>query len=289
MADRALTTEDEFLRLSPDDTIHFRVSGTGVRHILFLHGFAASLHTWDDLVPFFPVDACTLHLLDLKGHGASARPARGNYSARHHASLVAAYIRSRRLSDVTLIGHSFGGLVGLIASLACPEITRLVLIGCPGFPQKIPRFMRLLSLPFLGPLFMALLPSRRIALRGIKSAFYRHERITERLVGRYASGYGGLAGAHALSQTVRQMVPDDVPQLTGRYRSIAIPVLIVRGEHDRIVKGWQGEQLHRQITGSRLVTIPDCGHNPHEELPGETFGVIREFLAGSTIDMPGRA
>jgi pimeloyl-ACP methyl ester carboxylesterase len=287
MADSALTAENIHFRFSPDDTINCLVCGSGPRHILFLHGFAASQHTWDDLAALFPADDYTLHLLDLKGHGGSSKPAGGDYSARYNARIVTAYIRSRWLEDVTLIGHSFGGLIGLIASLESSAISRLVLIGCPGFPQTIPRFMRLLRIPFLGPLFMTLVPARRIARKGLESVFYRHERITERLVERYAASYRGLAAARALAQTVRQMIPQDVGQISDRYEGIAIPVLILRGEHDRIIKAWQGDELQRLISGSRLVTIAGCGHNPHEELPEETFVFVREFLAEGAVDKPG--
>lgn len=271
-----------YFRFSPNDRIHCRVTGSGRRHILLLHGFAASHHTWDEIVPLFPVDEYTLHLVDLKGHGLSVEQCRGDYSALHNARIVDAYIRSLGVDEVGLVGHSFGGVVGMLAALECPGISRLVLIDAPGFPQKIPKFMRMLRIPFIGPLSMALMPPRLIARRGLESVFFRHERITEQHVERYAAGYRGLAVARGLAETVRQMVPDNVEQITGRYAGLAIPVLILWGEHDRIVKPWQGRRLQREIAGSRLVTIADCGHNPHEELPEKTFGLIRAFLAGES-------
>jgi pimeloyl-ACP methyl ester carboxylesterase len=279
MADQALETEGGYYRFSSNDRIHCRVTGSGRRHILFLHGFAASLHTWDELVPFFQANEYTLHLMDLKGHGHSVEQCRGDYSFLHNAHIVNAYIRSLGVDEVNLVGHSFGGVVGMSAALECPRISRLVLIDTPGFPQKIPRNMRILRIPFIGPLFMALLSPRLVARKGLESVFYRHERITEQHIERYAAGYRGLAAARGLAETIRQMIPDNVEQITGRYADLAIPVLILWGEHDRVVKPWQGRKLRREIAGSRLVTIADCGHNPHEELPEKTFGLIRAFLA----------
>jgi len=279
MAGQALEAQGGYFRYSSDDRVRYHVTGRGGRHILFLHGFGASLHTWDDLVPFFPENEYTLHLMDLKGHRDSVKQCRGDYSALHNARIVGAYIRSLGLDDMTLVGHSFGGLVGMCAALECPQISRLVLIGSPGFPQDIPRFMRILSIPFIGPLFMALMSPRRLARKGLESVFYRQERITERHIERYAAGYRGLAAARGLAETVRQLIPDNVEQMTRRYAGLAIPVLILWGEHDRIVKPWQGRKLRGEIAGSRLVTIADCGHNPHEELPEQTFGLIRAFLA----------
>jgi pimeloyl-ACP methyl ester carboxylesterase len=279
MADQALEAEGGYFSFSSNDRIHCRVTGSGRRHILFLHGFAASLHTWDELVPFFPAGEYTLHLMDLKGHGHSVGQCRGDYSALRNAHIVNAYIRSLGVDEVNLVGHSFGGVVGMSAALECPQISRLVLIDTPGFPQRIPRYMRILRIPFIGPLFMALLSPRLVARKGLEAVFYRHERITEQLIERYAGCYRGLAAARGLAETVRQMIPDNVEQITARYADLAIPVLILWGEHDQIVKPWQGRKLRREIAGSRLVTIADCGHNPHEELPEKTFGLIRAFLA----------
>jgi len=282
MADQTLEAEGGYFHFSSEDRIHYRVTGSGHRHILFLHGFAASRHTWDNLIPFFPAGEYTLHLIDLKGHYGSVKQCRGDYSALHNAHIVSAYIRSLGRDGVSLVGHSFGGLVGMCAAVECPQISRLVLIGAPGFPQTIPRFMRILRIPVIGPLCMALLSPRRLARRGLESVFYRHERITEQHIDHYAAGYRGLAAARGLAETVRQMIPENVEEITSRYAGLTIPVLILWGEHDRIVKLWQGRKLHRQIAGSRLATIADCGHNPHEERPRKTFGLIRAFLAEGT-------
>ncbi|HEX9080450.1 MAG TPA: alpha/beta hydrolase [Desulfuromonadaceae bacterium] len=266
---------------SSGEYLRYRTEGSGPRAVLLLHGFAATLRTWDDMAPLFPPEEFTLHLVDLKGHGGSSRESGGDYSPQHNARLVAEYIRSRQLADVTLIGHSFGGAVALLAALDCPEVGRLVLLGAPAFPQRIPFFMRILGLPFIGPLLMNAVPAEMIARGALRRAFYRRDSITGRLIERYAAGYRGHDVPPALARTVRQLVPSDAAHLAARYAGLPIPVLLVWGEHDRIVGPWQGERLHRILPDSRLAIIPDCGHNPHEERPRETFALIHDFLSAS--------
>jgi pimeloyl-ACP methyl ester carboxylesterase len=62
------------------------------------------------------------------------------------------------------------------------------------------------------------------------------------------------------------------------FRAITAPTLIVWGKNDPIIAPDTGIRLHREIPGSRLVLIDNCGHNPHEERPEETFAAISRFL-----------
>jgi len=263
---------------APGDVLNYRTCGSGNRHLVFLHGFAASLHTWDDLIPFFPPAEFTLHRLDLKGHGGSSKPGQGDYSARHNARIVAAYIRSRKIGPVSIIGHSYGGVVALFTALDHADCASLVLIGAPAFPQKLPPFMNFLQRPVVGPLLMAALPSRYIARRGLESAFHRHERIDPRHISRYAGCYGGYRSAQSLANTVRQMIPPDFARIARGYRQITQPVLLLWGENDRIVRVEQGRKLHDELQNSQFAVLPDCGHNPHEEQSEATYAIIRTFL-----------
>lgn len=260
------------------DRLHYVRRGNGPRRLLLLHGFAASLKSWDDLAPLFDPSEFSLYLLDLKGHGGSLEQRDSDYSVVRNSRLVLDFLQAEALDDVTLIGHSLGGAVGMYAALVTPRISRVILIGAPVFPQKIPRFMKVLRAPLVGPLLMALLPARSIARRGLKAVFYRHERINEQLVERYAGSYRSLAASRALSATVRQIIPADAHQIASRYRQFARPVLLIWGAHDRVVKLWQAEQLQQAVPGAVLKVLPECGHNPHEECPQETYGLIRAFL-----------
>lgn len=265
---------------SPNESINFRTVGSGARQLLLLHGFGASLLTWHELLPFFPPHEYTLHLLDLKGHGASKQDLRGDFSVAHNSRIVSAYAHSQGLASVTIIGHSMGGAVAMLTALELPQTERLILIGAPLYPQKLPRFMHILSTPLIGPLLMMVIPARLIAFRALQEAYYRLDLINEQLVQRYARFYHAPASLHALGRTARQIIPPDIDQIIERIKTLTLPALLIWGEQDRIVRPQQGEKLHALLSNSRLVTIPDCGHNPHEERPEETYTLIRDFLSG---------
>ncbi len=73
-------------------------------------------------------------------------------------------------------------------------------------------------------------------------------------------------------------MPDDIDALTAQYKTISVPVLIIWGEEDEVVPLSVGKNFKRDIPGSELVILPECGHMPPEEEPGETTRLITAFL-----------
>ena len=66
--------------------------------------------------------------------------------------------------------------------------------------------------------------------------------------------------------------------LRKRLDEIAIPVLIITGDDDRIVPQRGSEQIADQITHAKLVIMPDTGHVPQEENPEVFLNVVNTFL-----------
>ena len=105
---------------SSEISINFDVSGEGARPLLLLHGFGASMESWNDILPDL-ARMFRVYRLDLKGHGLSSKPRDGAYSISEQARIVAAFIREYKLSNVTLIGHSYGGSVALMTYVGFAE------------------------------------------------------------------------------------------------------------------------------------------------------------------------
>jgi pimeloyl-ACP methyl ester carboxylesterase len=54
--------------------------------------------------------------------------------------------------------------------------------------------------------------------------------------------------------------------------------MILWGNQDPLISLWQAERLHREIRGSRLEILDNCGHVPHEERPEDSAKLILDFL-----------
>lgn len=265
-------------------TISYETDGDGPTPVVFLHGFAAGLITWHDIRPFFPSSLFRLFLLDLKGFGFSFKPRDHMYAPEDQASIVLSFMEALKLRHAVMVGHSLGGGIALLAFHQAGEkdkrelIDRLVLIDCAAYPQRLPRIIRWLRNPLLGRAILHLLPVRFMVRYSLDRVFHDKKAITPDRIDRYVTCFGRKGIDHVFIETCRRLIPDKYAALSGLFPGIAVPTLIIWGEEDRFISFHHGRRLQAAIPGSRLVIIPGCGHNPHEERPVETFAAISEFL-----------
>ena len=59
-------------------------------------------------------------------------------------------------------------------------------------------------------------------------------------------------------------MPPNLAALSGRFREISLPTLLLWGRHDRIIPLWVGQRLARDLPHARLVVLERCGHVPPE-------------------------
>jgi pimeloyl-ACP methyl ester carboxylesterase len=63
-------------------------------------------------------------------------------------------------------------------------------------------------------------------------------------------------------------------------RRISIPVLLLWGEHDRMVPASHAADYARELRDSRTVILPGIGHVPMEEKPEAGLAALVRFLDG---------
>ncbi|MEV4623322.1 alpha/beta hydrolase [Asanoa sp. NPDC049573] len=129
-----------------------RLAGpSGAVPMVLLHGGGGDGSTWDTLAPRFARHR-PVYVPDLRGMGDSERT--GPYSVTGFRDDLLALLDALALDRVVLVGHSLGGLVGLLATLAAPKrMEALVLEECPppvplgipvptGLPETAPYYDR---------------------------------------------------------------------------------------------------------------------------------------------------
>ena len=271
-------------RLSDAEILRYRLHGSGPCKLVLVHGLAARSETWTDLVPLFPSGTYTLYLLDLLGSGESAKPRVADYSIGAHAARLLRFLEKESLSGVTLVGHSLGGAVVLMAAIEAMQkgaeslVKSLLIMAGPGFTQRLPLMAEVFRSRLAGQLFVLFYAPDAWVKIGLRAAYYDQRLIDRDHVARYAPCYRERSAKRALVETCRRIVPPDTEKITTSYGKLRLPVLLLWGRHDRIVPLSQGESLKEAIPGAKLEVIEECGHNPQEEKPEETFAIIDGFV-----------
>src|SRR5262249_54012410 len=64
------------------------------------------------------------------------------------------------------------------------------------------------------------------------------------------------------------------PVFRERLAHLAVPTLLIRGEHDHIVPSSEGAALAALLPQAQLLIIPGSGHLPQQEKPDELIQAI---------------
>lgn len=111
-----------------DVRLHYVDVGDGNPPLLLLHGLSANAQSFGGLVAAGLADGFRLIVPDLRGRGRSEAPAAG-YTMEDHARDAVALLDALGLDRVIVVGHSFGGFLGIYLAATRPErVKKLVVI-----------------------------------------------------------------------------------------------------------------------------------------------------------------
>ncbi len=247
--------------------------------LVLLHGLNDSHRTWRRVAPELARTRRVV-MLDLPGHGLSARPD-APYGVEWYGSVLAAWLAYLGLAEVDLVGHSYGGGVVQQALLACPErVRRVGLVASGGLGREVGLPVRLLAMPHvverLGQPLMSHGTRAYLHASRAKGGFAPEEIA-------WLSWANGMPGtARATGRTVR-----DVVGLRGQRRNFLDhahrmslpPVALFWGDRDRVVPIAHGFELQARTRFVEMTTFMGCGHFPHQESPHHFTAALAAFLA----------
>lgn len=266
----------------PGLIVHYTDEGAREGRTLFLvHGFAASVHAWRPWVERLDEDL-RLIAIDLPGHGLTEAPVGYQASMGRNAALVGKLADHAGVGRFVLAGNSMGGGVALAYAMKHPErLEALVLVDAAGWPGVEgearggpPGFFGLLN-NGVGRFFLKLFDVRMFAVDGLKSAYLDETLVTEEVISRYADL--AMAVGHRDILLTQNSRPGE-PWTPADFAAIRVPTLVISGEQDNLIPVEDARAIAAEIPGAKLVTYPEGGHLPMEQLPDETVRDLRAFL-----------
>ena len=252
--------------------------GTGTPVIL-IHGLAASLHDWDDLIPELSSNGYASYALDLLGHGDSPKPDSRVYQMEWVFEHFSNWMKSLQLTEpAILIGHSMGGYLALEYARRVSAWTRGLVLVDPFYSRaQLPRLLR---------------------------NTYSHADWSSLIVGRtpewlfrffvdlssVATGHS-IGGAHSLPEKIRAQtaldfkrtapgvyhLPTAVTDLTQYLPEINTRSLVVWGDRDQTLTTSSFSQLVNKLPKARGEVL-HAGHVPHQSHAPAFNQLVMQFL-----------
>jgi pimeloyl-ACP methyl ester carboxylesterase len=266
----------------PGLSVHYTDEGNSAgRTLILVHGFAASVHAWRPWVELLKGEY-RLIAIDLPGHGLTEAPKRYRATIEGNAALVTSLADHAGVARFVLVGNSMGGAVSITFAMANPNrLDGLVLVDSAGWQGEDgkkrsgpPGFVQLFNNP-VGRGILKLFDPRLFARDGLKSAYLDETLVTDEVVDRYANL--AMAPGHRDILLTQRSSPLE-PATREGYRRIATPTLVLAGEQDKLIPVEDSRAIAAAIPGARLITYPEGGHVPMEQLPDRTASDLDAFL-----------
>ncbi len=252
--------------LAGDPTIAYIDEGTGDKTLLLVHGLASNAGFWRYNIAELAKTNRVI-AIDLPGYGKSDK---GDYpyGMSYYASQINDFIQKMNLKNVTYIGHSMGGQIGITLSINHPEaIDDLILVA----PAGIEKFDR-----GEGTWLANVLTKKGIAnatepqvRANLSINFYKWNSKWEWMVEervRMAKTDEMKEFAYTVEQSIKAMIAEPT---TDYLENISHPTTIIYGKYDGLIPnrylnpGFPAdifEMGDRLIPNSKLVEINNGGH-----------------------------
>ncbi len=256
---------------------------------LCLHGFPEHAWAWRHQMPLLAELGYKVWAPNQRGYGRTSPRPHGK-SAYHIDRLlgdVAALIEASRCESVTLIAHDWGAIVAWIFALrAVAPLDRLVIMNLP-HPQRFAEALRddraqkrrsLYERFFQLPRLPEWVFTRRDA-QGIAQAFrgmaVHPERFDDDAVRIFRDNALQPGAMTAMLNWYR--ANPFRPTFTGPWPHLAVPTLMIWGEHDRAL-GKSMTLRTDELVGDFTLHYLNASHWVQQDAPDEVNAVLRGWL-----------
>lgn len=224
--------------------INYTIQGSG-DPVVLIHGFGLDSRMWKKQAEELS-KTNNVVTYDMRGFGKSSLPT-GKYS---HQEDLHELLKSLGITETKIVGHSFGGEVGIEYALKYPyEVSSLVLIssGLGGVNGDTTEWDALTMLGGSGD------------IEGMRERMLRNPIFKDlkegseewNLVKEMANDYTGFH--------FQNSDPREYTDVGGRLKELSCPVKIIIGENDEEIQKEIAEKFKKEL-GIEPIIIPNCGH-----------------------------
>lgn len=262
------------------DRNNVQILGSGSRTLLLAHGFGCDQNMWRAVLPGL-ADTYRLVLFDYVGWGGSRLSA---YDAERYAHLdgyardIIDIVEALDLRDVTFVGHSVSTMIGLLASLECPQRFERHVMVCPSpcFLNRPPDYHGGFEQADLEEL-LELMDKNLLGWAHYLAPLVLGESASPELVDELEESFCStdpqIAKAFARA-TFFSDLRDRLPQ--ARH-----PSLLLQSREDSLANVAVGRYMQRHMPESELEIVDAKGHCLHMTHPDAVVAAVRRATRGT--------
>ena len=241
--------------------LSYTVEGEGMPVIL-MHGWGCTHSTLKSieaqLTPGFKV-----YNVDFPGFGGSNEPS-AVWGVEEYTSLIEDFARQEHIESPILLGHSFGGRVGILFA-SRNKVHKLILVDAAGVePRRSLRYYY-----------------KVYSYKAIKHAllFFLGKKRGETALNSYRAKVGSSDYSNAspmMRAILSKVVNEDLKSVMPK---IACPTLLIWGAKDTATPLADAKIMEKLIPDAGLVSFDGVGHYSFLENPYQFAAVLKSFLS----------
>jgi pimeloyl-ACP methyl ester carboxylesterase len=264
--------------------IHYKQHGEGGPVLIFLHGFGASLFSWQKVLEPLAKWGKTISY-DRPGFGLTERPLTFNrkavnlYGTEGQVQMLKSFLDELGIREAVIVAHSAGGTVGLAFTLQYPRMVSKLILVAPAVylyspvPAWARRFLTRKPFRIFGTTLIH--PTRHFVRRILKNIVHDPICVTDEAVDGYEKPFHAVNWEAGLWEF--SLAPH-ARNLWKRMHELKMPVLVIAGNADHVIPTRHSRRLAVITPGAEFVLIKGCGHMPQEERPQEFILAVERFI-----------
>ncbi|MGI6324379.1 MAG: alpha/beta fold hydrolase [Bacilli bacterium] len=235
-----------------DININYVQYGKG-KDVILLHGWGQNI---DMMTPIGNrlKNKYRITIIDLPGFGQSEEPT-FSWTIYDYYDMLCELIEHLKIKRPTIVGHSFGGRIGIIYA-AYKDIDKLVLLAAP-FEKTV------VNMSILVRMF-----------RWLKKVPIINK--LEHVVKKYIGSKDYRLASNIMRQILVNTINED---LTECVKKIECPTLLIWGSNDTVVSLESAKRLEALIKDSGLIVYEGLSHYAYLENIDQTVAILNNFLS----------
>lgn len=241
--------------------LHYTKQGQG-QPIVLMHGWGCN-HSTLASIAAVAAKSGEVYNIDFPGFGQTQEPD-DTWGVEMYTQFIEKAIKKLGLTNPILLGHSFGGRVGILYA-SRNQVKKLILVDAAGVKPKR-------SLSYYYKVY-----SFKLARRFAQLIYGKEKAEAKIEARRKKNASSDYAQASPRMRAILSKVVNE--DLTHVMTSINAPTLLIWGENDTATPLSDAKTMEKLIPDAGLVSFPGCGHYSFLDNPRQFAAVLSSFLA----------